>query len=64
MMFFFLGQEPNVVRLPIHLPHEQRITFDPSSNARQIIENAEDIDTPLIAFFKMNQHPGPTGTLA
>ena len=60
----YTGQEPNVVRLPIHLPNEQRIVFNPSQNARQIIESTENIDTPLMAFFKMNQLPGETGDLA
>jgi transposase len=54
------GQEPNVVRFPIHLPHEQRIVFDPSVNAQQIVECKENVDTPLTAFFKINQLPGDT----
>jgi hypothetical protein len=59
-----LGQEPNVVSLQIHLPHEQRIVFDPSANAEQIIECGENADTPLLAFFKTNQLPDATGDLA
>jgi hypothetical protein len=50
--------------LPIHLPHQQHIVFDPSSNAEHILECRENADTPLIAFFKANQLPGPIGALA
>ena len=58
------GQRPNVVPLQIHLPNEQRIVFDPSLNARHIVECGENSDTPLLAFFKANQRPGPVGNLA
>ena len=60
----FSGQEPNVVRLPIHLPHEQRIVFDPSANAQHVVQSQENIDTPLTAFFKTNQISGSIGDLA
>ena len=50
--------------MPIHLPNQQRIIFDPSSNAEQVIEYGENADTPLIAFFKTNQLPGTIGSLA
>ena len=58
------GQLPNVVPLQIHLPNEQRIVFDPSSNAQHIVQCGETADTPLLAFFKANQLPGATGHLA
>ena len=58
------GQEPNVVRLQIHLPHEQQIIYDPSLNPQVIVESHENADTPLTAFFKMNQRSGPIGDLA
>ena len=58
------GQRPNVVPLQIHLPNEQRIVFDPSLNACHIVECGENSDTPLLAFFKANQYPGPVGNLA
>jgi len=60
----YTGQKPNVVPLQIHLPHEQQIMFDPSANAAHIVECGENADTPLMAFFKANQLPGPTGDLA
>jgi hypothetical protein len=60
----FTGQEPSVVRLPIHLPHEQHIVFDPSANAQHIVERTENADTALTAFFKFNQLSGPIGDLA
>lgn len=61
LQFKLHGQQPNVVRLPFHLPHEQRIIFNPSSNVNQIVEYAENNDTALTAFFEMNkneEHPG------
>ena len=58
------GQEPNVVRLQIHLPHEQQVIFNPSEDAHIVIETHENADTPLTAFFKMNQQPGSTSDLA
>jgi PIF1-like helicase len=64
MKLYYTGQEPNVVRLPIHLPHEQRIIFDPSVNAQHIVECRENIDTPLMAFFKTNQNSSSIGELA
>lgn len=38
--------------------------FDPSTNAEHIIECGENADTPLMAFFKMNQLPNAVGDLA
>lgn len=49
--------------MQVHLPHEQRIVFDLSGDAQHIVETTENIDTPLMAFFKMNQVPGPIGDL-
>ena len=60
----YLGQEPNVVPLQIHLPNQQRIVFDPSTNIENIVEYGENADTALMAFFKTNQLIGPTGDLA
>ena len=45
-------------------PSSQCIIFDPSLNARHIVECGENSDTPLLAFFKANQYPGPIGNLA
>jgi hypothetical protein len=59
-----LAQEPNIVRLQIHLPHQQQIIFDPHVNPENILESRENADTPLMAFFKTNRHPGQTGDLA
>jgi hypothetical protein len=58
------GQQPNVVRLPIHLPHEQSIIFNPSSNANVVVERHANSDTPLMAFFNVNQQHGAIGDLA
>jgi len=64
LQFRLHEQHPNVVRLQIHLPHEQRIVFDPSCNACQIIEYAENADTALTAFFKANCMNGDAGDIA
>ena len=60
----YTGQKLNVVPLQIHLPHEQRIMFNPSANAAHVVEWRKNADTPLMVFFKTNQLPGPTGDLA
>jgi hypothetical protein len=38
LIICLLGQEPNVVRLQIHLPHEQFVVFNPSQTAEDIVE--------------------------
>lgn len=63
-MKLHIGHEPNVVRLPIHLSHEQQIVFNPSTNAQHILESYQNTDTALMAFFKINQLLGPTHDLA
>jgi hypothetical protein len=57
-------QHPNVVRLALHLPHEQCVVFNPSKNARQIVEYAHDVETGLTAFFKANSAQGNAGEIA
>jgi len=64
MQFKLHGQQPNVVRLPLHLPHEQCIVFNPSLNANEIVEYAENTDTTLTAFFKLNQKTNRIGDIA
>lgn len=34
----------------LHLPHEQRIVFDPSSDAMDIVDGAENAETALTRF--------------
>ena len=63
-MHSLTGQHPNVIRLPLHLPNEQRIVFNPSTNARHSVECGENADTPLLVFFKANQEVGVNGQLA
>ncbi|KAF7776774.1 hypothetical protein Agabi119p4_5167 [Agaricus bisporus var. burnettii] len=55
------GQKPSVIRLPIHLPAEEPIVYDPSENqeqldARQLLESSA-----LIAFFDANASHGELG---
>ena len=38
--------------------------FDPLANAAHVIKCGKNADTPLMAFFKTNHLPGPTGDLA
>ena len=51
-------QHPNVVRLSLHLPHDPPVIFHPAADVLQVIENAENSDTDLTAFFKANQGTG------
>ena len=57
-------QHPNVVRLALHLPHEQCVVFNPSKNARQVVEYAQDVETSLTAFFKANRAQDDAGDIA
>jgi len=52
--FLVHDQHPNIVRLPLHLPHEQCVVFNPSKKGREVVEYAADADTALTAFFKCN----------
>ena len=57
-------QHPNVVHLTLHLPHEQCVIFNPSKNARQVVEYAQDVETGLTAFFKANRAQGDVSNIA
>src|SRR6266850_327637 len=53
------AQKPAVVKLQIHLPHEQTITFNPDQvpNVAHVLANVQQghRDTTLTAFFKANR---------
>jgi hypothetical protein len=45
---------PSVYRLPVHLPNEQMVFYDPEDNAQDVIERAAAKDTCLTGWFKAN----------
>lgn len=50
-------QSHTIVRLPVHLPEEQNIVFNPEylkNDADAVVENSQR-DTMLTAWFKLNQ---------
>lgn len=57
-------QHPNIVRLPLHLPHEQCIVFNPSKKGKEVVEYAADAETALTAFFKANTLQNDIGDIA
>jgi len=45
---------PSVYHLPVHLPNEQMVFYDPEDNAQDVIERAAAKDTCLTGWFKAN----------
>jgi hypothetical protein len=45
---------PSVIRLPVHLPDEQMVFYDPDDNAQDVLECAAARDTCLTGWFKAN----------
>ena len=48
-------EEPNVVRLPVHLPDQHMVYFDPNDDAEDIVDRNTTKDTCLTAYFVANQ---------
>ena len=46
------SQNPNTVRLPVHLENQQLIIFKEKDNLNQVVN--KDVDTQLTSFFKLN----------
>jgi len=48
---------PSVYRLEVHLPQEQRVTYDPNAqpNMQEVVAQAANRDTTLTGYFKANQ---------
>jgi hypothetical protein len=54
-------EEPNVVRLQVHLPGEQTITFSESDNPLAVAERASRAKSTLTAFFDANREEEASG---
>jgi hypothetical protein len=48
-------EEPNVVRLPVHLPDQHMVYFDPEDDAEDVIDRNATKDTCLTAYFAANE---------
>ena len=48
------GIHPAVICLQVHLPNQQRITFNKDSNLTEIIQDARIQWTTLTKYFKIN----------
>ena len=53
--FSMHGEYPTVYRLPVHLEDQQLVYFNPDDNINDILERGAMKDTPLTAWFKVNQ---------
>ena len=49
------AQKPTVYRLPVHLEDQQLIYYNPGDNVNDVLERAATKETPLTAWFKINQ---------
>ncbi len=48
-------EEPNVVRLQVHLPDEQLITYDENDSPEEVLAAAEARTTTLLQWFELNK---------
>jgi hypothetical protein len=48
---------PSVYRLPVHLPNEQMVIYDPAEDAQDVLERAATKETCLTGWFIANQDP-------
>ena len=55
-MFEMHQESPNVVRLQVHLPGQQLVTWNSEiqPNIQEVVEGAAGKDTTLMAYFKAN----------
>ncbi|KAF7762454.1 hypothetical protein Agabi119p4_9047 [Agaricus bisporus var. burnettii] len=61
LQFEIHGQKPSVVHLPIHLPAEQPILFQPSQSQETLELQQQLENSPLMAFFRANADSGHLG---
>ncbi|KEP45929.1 putative ATP-dependent DNA helicase PIF1 [Rhizoctonia solani 123E] len=52
--FTMHAEVPNIVRLQVHLPNQQSVSFRQGELIENVVANAKD--TTLTAFFKLNSH--------
>jgi hypothetical protein len=48
---------PSVYRLPVHLPDEQMVVYNPTQDAQEVLDRAAARDTHLTGWFNANQDP-------
>ena len=53
--FAMHAESPTVYRLPVHLEDQQMVYFNPDDNINDVLERGATKDTPLTAWFKINQ---------
>lgn len=54
---------PCVVRLDIHLPHQQRMIFDPSADEADLLEQITATTSTLMGWFELNRDDAFARTL-
>lgn len=54
-------QNPNVIRLQVHLENHHIVTFNPDEDIDAILQHGATQQTSLTAFFKANADGGPLG---
>jgi hypothetical protein len=57
-------QEPNVLRLQVHLPGQHMVVFNPDDEPEAVAARASQERTTLTAWFAANRDPGELGALA
>ena len=57
-------QEPNVVRLQVHLPGQHMVTYDENLAIEEVVARAANEQTMLTEFFRANANEGEVGLLA
>lgn len=55
------GQQPSVMRLPIHLPEDQAVVFNAQDDPQHVIAQGRQSETALTAFFTANNNQGEIG---
>ena len=53
--FSMHAEHPTVYRLPVHLEDQQLVYFNPDDNINDVLERGALKETPLTAWFKVNQ---------
>lgn len=54
---------PCVVRLDIHLPHQQRMIFDPTADETELLEQLTTTTSTLMGWFQLNREDAFARTL-
>ena len=57
-------QEPNVVRLQVHLPGQHMVTYDENLTIEEVVTRAANERTMLTEYFRANADEGAVGMLA